>query len=100
MAFSQWRFYVPSDKPLVQELLRSAFEFDVKNLGVFLLWLLKDNVEYPQDGIIKVIADWYPISEIVTRLNQSEEQKVSWVPEHAAAIQRFRGLLDQRGIRT
>jgi hypothetical protein len=95
MAFSQWRFYVPSDKPFVQEFLRSAFEFDIKNLGVFLLWLLRDNMAYPNGGEIKLIDDWYPISEIVVRLSQAKQEKVSWEPEQAAAVEKFLNLLSE-----
>ena len=93
MAFSRWRFYVPSDAPYMTEFFRTAFDFDIKNLGVFLRWLLPGNVQY-QGGAIKFIESFYvPISDIVARLKKAEDDKVQWDPELSAAIDRFHGFL-------
>jgi hypothetical protein len=69
--------------------LRSAFDFSVENLGIFLQWLLPGNVTY-QRSAIKFIEGFYsPVSDIVQRLKNAEEGHVQWSADHAAAIQRF-----------
>jgi len=68
--------------------LRSAFDFSVENLGVFLHWLLPGNVTY-QNGAIKFIGGFYPVSEIILRLKKAQEDKVQWHADHSAAIERF-----------
>ncbi len=88
LAFSRWKFYVPEDTSYITEFLRSAFDFSVENLGVFLQWLLPGNVSY-QNGAIKFIEGFYPVSEIILRLQKAQEDKVQWRAEHASAIQRF-----------
>ena len=88
LAFSRWNFYVPEDKSYITEFLRSAFDFSVDNLGVFLQWLLPGNIGY-QNGAIKFIEGFYPVSEIILRLKKAQEDNVQWRGEHAAAIQRF-----------
>jgi hypothetical protein len=94
MAFSRWRFYVPEDIPYLTEYLRTAFDFNIKNLGIFLQWLFPGNIAY-QGSPIKFAEGFYsPISDIVTRLNQAKKDGVQWTPEHAAAIQRFWGFLE------
>src|ERR1700757_4746616 len=72
----------------ITEFLRSAFDFSVDNLGVFLQWLLPGNVSY-ENGAIKFIDGFYPVSEIVVRLKKAEKDKVQWRADHAAAIERF-----------
>lgn len=88
LAFSRWKFYVPEDMPYITEFLRSAFDFSVENLGVFLQWLLPGNVSY-ENGAVKFIEGFYPVSEIVGRLTKAQEDKAQWRAEHAAAIERF-----------
>ncbi len=89
LAFSRWRFYVPEDVPYLTEFFRSAFDFSINNLGIFLQWLLPGNIAY-QGGAIKFVEGFYsPVSDIVQRLKSAEERQVRWSPDHAAAIQRF-----------
>ena len=89
MAFSRWRFYVQEDTPYLTEFFRSAFDFSVENLGIFLQWLLPGNVTY-EGSPIKFIEGFYsPVSDIVQRLKNAEGHQVQWSPDHAAAIQRF-----------
>lgn len=54
MAFSRWRFYVPEDIPHLTNYLRAAFDFSLKNVGIFLQWVLPGNIHYP-DGPIKFV---------------------------------------------
>src|SRR5262249_50197067 len=42
-----------------------------------------------ENGAIKFIEGFYPVSEIVLRLNKAQENKVQWRAEHSAAIERF-----------
>ena len=88
LAFSRWKFYVPEDTSYIAEFLRSALDFSVENLGVFLQWLLPGNISYP-NGAIKFIEGFYPVSDIILRLEKTQEDKVQWRAEHTAAIQRF-----------
>jgi len=74
LAFSRWRFYVPEDMPYLIEFFRSAFDFSIENLGIFLQWLLPGNVAY-EGGAIKFIEGFYsPVSDIVQRLKNAEER--------------------------
>jgi hypothetical protein len=94
IAFSRWQYYVPEDVPYLTKYLRTAFDFDIRNLGIFLQWLFPGNISY-QGSTIKFVEGFYsPISDIVARLKQAEKAGVQWSPEHAAAIQRFREFLD------
>jgi hypothetical protein len=89
LAFSRWKVYVPEDTTYLTEFFRSAFDFDIKNLGIFLQWLLPGNVTY-EGGPIKFIETFYsPATDIAARLKKAEDDKVQWDPEHTAAIQRF-----------
>jgi hypothetical protein len=89
LAFSRWKFYVPEDVPYLTDYFRSAFDFSIENLGIFLHWLLPGNVSY-QGSPIKFVESFYsPLSDIVARLNKAEQDNVKWSPEHAASIQRF-----------
>jgi hypothetical protein len=89
LAFSRWKFYVPEDTPYLTEFFRSAFDFSIENLGIFLRWLLPGNVTY-EGSAIKFIAGFYsPVSDVVQRLKNAEERRVQWSPDNAAAIQRF-----------
>jgi hypothetical protein len=95
LAFSRWKFYVPEDTPYLIELFRSAFDFNIQNLGIFLQWLLPGNVAY-EGSAVKFVEGFYsPISEIVERLRNAEEHQVEWSPDQAAAIQRFWQFLDK-----
>jgi hypothetical protein len=99
LAFSRWRVYVPEDTPYLTEFFKSAFDFNVENLGIFLRWLLPGNVGY-QGSPIKFIESFYsPVSDIVRRLNEAEVNHVQWSPEHAAAIKRFWDFLKEQGLR-
>jgi hypothetical protein len=51
-------------------------------------WLFLGNVDY-ENGAIKFIERFYPVSEIVGRLKKAQEAKLEWRAEHAAAIERF-----------
>jgi hypothetical protein len=89
MAFSRWRLYVPEDVPYLTEYLRTAFDFNIKNLGIFLQWLFPGNIAY-QGSPIKFVEGFYsPVSDIVARLRKAEQDGVKWNPEHDAAIKRF-----------
>jgi hypothetical protein len=88
LAFDRWQFYVPEDTPYITDFFRSAFDYSIENLGVFILWLLPGAVTY-QNGAIKFIERFYPVPEIVLRLNKAQEDNVHWHPEHAVAIERF-----------
>jgi hypothetical protein len=89
LAFSRWRIYVPEDRPYLTEFFRSAFDFNVENLGIFLQWLLPGNVTY-QEGAIKFVESFYsPVFDIVNRLKNAEERHVQRGPDDSAAIQRF-----------
>jgi hypothetical protein len=93
LAFSRWRVYVPEDVPYLVDYFKTAFDFDMKNLGIFLNWLLPGNIDY-QGSPIKFIESFYtPISDIVSRLKKAEQASVQWSPDEAAAIQRFWKLL-------
>ncbi len=95
LAFSRWRLYIPEDMPYLVEFFRSAFDFSIENLGMFLQWLLPGNVGY-EGGAIKFIEGFYsPVSDIVQRLKKAEEGHVQWNPEHGAAIQRFWDFLEK-----
>jgi hypothetical protein len=50
--------------------------------------LLPGNINY-QDGAIKFIEGFYPVSDVILRLKKAQEDKVEWRAEHAGAIQRF-----------
>jgi hypothetical protein len=63
-------------------------------LGAFILWLLPGAVSY-QNGAIKFIERFYPVPEIVQRLNKAQVDKVHWHAEHAAAIERFWNFYNQ-----
>jgi hypothetical protein len=94
LAFSRWKFYVPEDTPYITAFLQSAFDYNIENLGVFLLWLLPGNVSY-QNSAIKFIEGFYPVPEIILRLNKAHVDKVHWHAEHAAAIERFWDFYNQ-----
>jgi hypothetical protein len=95
LAFSRWKFYVPEDAQYLTGFFRSAFDFNVKNLGIFLQWLLPGNIGY-QGSPIKFVESFYsPISDIVARLKKAEDENVKWDSEHAAAIERFWGFLKE-----
>lgn len=89
MAFSRWRHYVPADVPYLVEFFRSAFDFDIKNLGIFLQWLLPGNIAYSGSPIEFVEGFYSPVSDIADRLKRADEDKVQWEPSQAAAIKRF-----------
>ena len=93
-AFDRWRFYVSEDTPYITAFFRSAFDYSIENLGVFVLWLLPGAVTY-QDGAIKFIERFYPVPEIILRLNKAQVDKVHWHAEHAAAIERFWNFYNQ-----
>ena len=89
LAFSRWRILRPGRQAYLTEFFRSAFDFNVENLGIFLQWLLPGNVTY-QEGAIRFVESFYsPVSDIVNRLKNAEERHVQWGPDHTAAIQRF-----------
>ena len=89
MALSRWKFYVPEDAQHIAEFFRSAFDFDTRNLGVFLQSLLPGNVGY-EEGAIKFIETFFsPASDIASRLKRAEKENTHWDPEQAAAIDRF-----------
>jgi len=88
MAFSRWKIYVPTDEPYVTEYFRSAFDVDIRNLGVFLQWLLPGDVAY-QNSPIKFIDSFFPVTEVITRLEDAQVKGVQWNAEHDAAIARF-----------
>jgi hypothetical protein len=94
LAFDRWRFYVPEDTPYITEFFRSVLDYSVENLGIFVQWLLPGAVSY-QNGAIKFIERFYPVPEIVLRLNKAQEDKVHWHAEHAAAIERFWNFYNQ-----
>jgi KAP family P-loop domain len=94
LAFIRWKFYVPEDAPYITEFFQSGLDYSIENLGVFILWLLPGTVSY-QDGAIKFIESFYPVSEIVSRLEGAQEEKVHWRAEHAAAIERFWDFYNQ-----
>jgi hypothetical protein len=96
LAFSRWNFYVPEDAPYRTGFFRSAFDFNIVNLGTFLHWLLPGNVGY-QNGAIKFIEGFYSSAEIAARLKKAAEGGVQWSPEHMAAIQRFWDFLKEEG---
>ena len=87
-AFDRWKFYVSEDTPYITAFFRSAFDYSIENLGVFVLWLLPGAVTY-ENGAIKFIERFYPVPEIILRLNKAQVDKVHWHAEHAAAIERF-----------
>jgi predicted KAP-like P-loop ATPase len=95
LAFSRWEFYVPEDTPYLTEFFRSAFDFNIENLGIFLQWLLPGNVTY-EGSAIKFIEGFYsPVSDIVQRLKNAEKRQVQWSPDRAAAIKRFWDFLER-----
>jgi hypothetical protein len=95
LAFSRWKFYIPEDTPYLTDFFRSAFDFSIENLGIFLQWLLPGNVGY-EGGAIKFIEGFYsPVSDIVQRLKNAEKGHVQWSADHAAAIQRFWDFLQK-----
>jgi hypothetical protein len=97
MAFSRWRVYVPEDMSYITEFLRSAFDFNIENLGIFLQWMLPGNINY-SEGPIKFTEDFYsPVSDIARRLKKAAEDHVQWSPGHANAIQRFWDFLNKEG---
>jgi hypothetical protein len=94
LAFSRWRFYVSEDAPYISEFFKSAFDFSVENLGMFLLWLLPGNGGY-ENGAIKFIESFYsPVSDIVSRLKNAEKDNMQWLPNHSDAIKRFWDFLN------
>lgn len=88
LAFSRWRFYVPEDVPYLTEFFESAFDYDIRNVGVFLQWLLPGNVGY-EGGAIKFVESFYPVGDVIARLKEAEEDNVQWTEGQSAAIQRF-----------
>ncbi len=93
-AFDRWILYAHEDTPYITEFFRSAFDFSIENLGVFVQWLLPGAVSY-QNGAIKFIERFYPMPEIILRLSKAQEDKVQWRAEHAAAIERFWDFYNQ-----
>jgi hypothetical protein len=92
MALSRWRVYVPTDMPYINDYFRSAFDNDTRNLGIFLQSLLPGHVSY-EGSPIKFVDSFFPVSEVVTRLDEADRKNVQWIPEHQAAITRFREYL-------
>jgi len=95
LAFIRWRLYVPADVPHITDYFRSAFDSDIRNLGIFLEWLLPGNVHY-NDGPIKFVDSFFPVSDVVERLKRSVEMGVSWTPGQRAAIERFWEFLNAK----
>jgi hypothetical protein len=95
MAFSRWQFYVPEDIPYLTNYLRTAFDFNLENLGIFLQWLFPGTITYPGSPIKFAEGFYSPLSDLVARLKKAEQDGVKWSPEHAAAIQRFLEVLKE-----
>ena len=93
MAFSRWRVYVPKDIPYTTEYFRSAFDTDIRNLGIFLQSLLPGNVAYAGSPIKFIDSFYFPVSEVITRLNHAQVKGIQWSTEHESAISRFREYL-------
>ena len=98
MAFSRWKVYVPTDVPYITEYFRSAFDTDIRNLGVFLQSLLPGNVSYEGSPIKFIDSFYFPVSEVIKRLNDAQETGVQWSAEHEAAIARFRNYLKNEPV--
>jgi hypothetical protein len=96
LSFSRWKAYVPEDAPYIGDFLRSAFDSNAENLGIFLLWLLPGNVGY-QNGAINFIESFYPVAEVIQRLKSTESKGLKWSTEEAAAIKRFWGFHSSEG---
>jgi hypothetical protein len=95
VAFSRWKLYVPEDAGYMRELFKSAFDFDVRNLGIFLQWLLPGNISY-EGSPIKFVEGFYsPATEIAERLRDAADENIKWEPGQAAAIERFWSYLSQ-----
>jgi len=60
LAFSRWKVYVPEDATYLNEFFQSAFDFDVRNVGVFLQWLLPGNVGYEGSPIKFILPSILP----------------------------------------
>jgi hypothetical protein len=98
MAFSRWKVYVPTDVPYITEYFRSAFDTDIRNLGVFLQSLLPGSVSYEGSPIKFIDSFYFPVSEVITRLNDAQETGVQWSAEQEAAIARFRNYLKNEPV--
>jgi hypothetical protein len=88
MAFIRWRIYVPTDVPYMTEYFESAFHRDIQNLGIFLQALLPGNVSY-EGSPIKFVDSFFPVPEIISRLNDAQKNGIHWSGEHEAAVNRF-----------